>query len=83
VFTGKFAFGTRSECQRHVAKLGAVSGNDVTLQTRYLIIGTFGSRDWVHTSFGRKIQKAVKYREAGNRIVIAAEDPWVRCIETG
>lgn len=81
VFTGKFAFGTRSDCQRKVVQLGASCANDVTLQTRYLIIGTFGSRDWVHTSFGRKIQKAVKYRESGCGIAIAGEDHWVTSID--
>lgn len=81
VFTGKFAFGTRAECQRTVTKLGASCGNDVTLQTRYLIVGTFGSRDWIHTSFGRKIQKAVKYRESGCAIAIAGEEHWVTSID--
>jgi NAD-dependent DNA ligase len=81
VFTGKFAYGTRAECQRTVTKLGASCANDVTLQTRYLVVGTFGSRDWVHTSFGRKIQKAVKYRDSGCAIAIAGEDHWVKSID--
>lgn len=82
VFTGKFAYGTRADCQHHVAKLGAVCEKDVTMRTQYLVIGTFGSRDWVHTSFGRKIQKAVKYRDAGAPLVIAAEEHWVKCLES-
>ena len=81
VFTGKFAYGTRAECERLVTKLGAICDRDVTMKTQYLVIGTFGSRDWVHTSFGRKIQKAVQYRESGAPIAIAAEDHWARCIE--
>jgi hypothetical protein len=43
--------------------------------------GTFGSRDWVHTSFGRKIQKAVDYRTSGSRLAIVGEDHWARCID--
>jgi NAD-dependent DNA ligase len=81
VFTGKFAFGTRADCQRQVTKLGAVCNSDVTRSTDYLIIGTFGSRDWVHTSFGRKIEKAVQYREAECRLSIVGEDHWVSCIQ--
>lgn len=81
VFTGKFAFGTRAECQRRVAKLGAICNSEVTRSTDYLVIGTFGSRDWVHTSFGRKIEKAVQYREADRQLSIVGEDYWVRCIE--
>jgi NAD-dependent DNA ligase len=79
VFTGKFAFGTRTNCQRAVGALGAVCEADVTRRTDYLIIGTFGSRDWVHTSFGRKIQKAVEYRAQGQRLVIVGEDHWATC----
>ena len=81
VFTGKFAYGTRAECQRQVTRLGALCGSDITQSTDYLVIGTFGSRDWVHTSFGRKIEKAVLYREAERRLSIVAEDHWVNCVE--
>ena len=81
VFTGKFAFGTRAECQRQVTRLGAVCSSDVTRSTDFLVIGTFGSRDWVHTSFGRKIEKAVHYRDSDRRLSIVGEDHWVRCIE--
>lgn len=81
VFTGKFAFGTRSDCQRQVTKRGGLCNSDVTLSTDYLVIGTFGSRDWVHTSFGRKIEKAVHYREAERRLSIVGEDHWVCCLE--
>lgn len=77
VFTGKFAFGTRADCQKQVTRLGALCEDSVTKRTNYLVIGTFGSRDWVHTSFGRKIQKAVDYRTAGHPLMIAAEDHWV------
>ena len=76
VFTGKFAFGTRSDCHRQVSRLGALCEDGITKRTNYLVIGTFGSRDWVHTSFGRKIQKAVDYRTAGNRLAIVGEDHW-------
>lgn len=76
VFTGKFAFGTRSDCERATQKLGAGVGDAVTKRTNYLVIGTFGSRDWVHSSFGRKIQKAAKYRSEGVPIAIVCEDHW-------
>jgi NAD-dependent DNA ligase len=81
VFTGKFAFGTRADCQRAVAKLGAECQSSITQRTKYLVIGTFGSRDWVHTSFGRKIEKAVEYRSAGGMPHIVGEDHWVQCIQ--
>lgn len=52
---------------------------NITRRTSYLVIGTFGSRDWVHTAFGRKIEKAVSYREAVP-LRIVAEEHWVRTL---
>lgn len=80
VFTGKFAFGPRAECQRQAVARGGLCEENVTQRTTYLIIGTFGSRDWVHTPFGRKIEKAVKYREAGLGVAIVAEEHWAGCL---
>jgi NAD-dependent DNA ligase len=76
VFTGKFAFGPRSACQRSTNDAGGLWEDAVTQRTRYLVIGTFGSRDWVHTSHGRKIEKAVHYKTNGQKLFIIAEDHW-------
>jgi NAD-dependent DNA ligase len=81
VFTGKFAFGPRIDCERQAARRGGLCERSVTQKTRYLIIGTFGSRDWVHTPFGRKIEKALKYRAAGHPVAIVAEEHWTRCLD--
>lgn len=79
VFTGRFASGTRRWCQQAVERLGAGTTSDVTLRTNALVIGTYGSRDWAHSSFGRKIQKAVQYRdERGAELVIVDEAHWNR-----
>ena len=79
-FTGKFAFGTRAECQREVLKRGASCDHNITQRTTYVVIGTFGSRDWIHTSFGRKIEKAVEYQANGFPLAIVAEDHWAASI---
>ncbi len=76
VFTGKFAFGTRRDCEREVEKRGGACESTITKSTSFLVIGTFGSRDWVHTAFGRKIEKAVSYRDDGVRLRIVGEDHW-------
>ena len=46
----------------------------ITKATDFLVVGTFGSRDWAQTSFGRKIEKAVAYRDAGEPIGFVTED---------
>lgn len=75
VFTGRFACGTRRWCQQAVERLGAATTSDVTLRTNVLVVGTYGSRDWAHSSFGRKIEKALEYRRK-TEIVIVDEAHW-------
>ncbi len=80
VFTGKFAFGPRRVCEGAVTTLGARAGSSITRDTHYLVIGTFGSRDWIHTSHGRKIEQAVTLRSAGGAIAILSEDHWAAAL---
>lgn len=75
VFTGRFASGTRRWCQQAVERGGAACASDVTLRTNVLVVGTYGSRDWAHSSYGRKIEKAVEYRRKTD-IVIVDEAHW-------
>jgi hypothetical protein len=76
VLTGKFAYGPRTACECLVQARGGRCGSGVTMRTDYLVIGTFGSRDWVHTSHGRKIEKALQYRTRGAPVAIVAEQHW-------
>lgn len=46
--------------------------------TDYLIVGLFGSEDWIHASFGRKIETALKMREKGHQIYIVPEEHWIQ-----
>lgn len=80
VFTGRFFSGTRQWCQNAVESRGGATSNSVTRQTNYLVVGAVGSRDWKHTSFGRKIQKAVEVRSDGRPLAIVAEDHWTTCL---
>lgn len=80
VFTGKFAFGPRKVCEEAVVKLGGRCGSNVTRDLRYLVVGTFGSRDWIQSSYGRKIEQAVEYRTRGDRVAILSEDYWAAAL---
>jgi NAD-dependent DNA ligase len=77
VFTGKFAFGPRRICEAEVLERGGKVASSVTLQTSYLVIGSVGSRDWIHSSWGRKIEKAVEYRQLCP-LAIISEQQWAR-----
>ena len=76
VFTGKFAYGPRRRCELEVTERGSACESNVTTRTTFLVIGTFGSEDWAHTSYGRKIQRAVELRNSGFPIRIVGEDHW-------
>ena len=72
-FTGKFISGSRDACHESVIVRGGFITESVRKDLDYLVIGVIGSRDWVHSSYGRKIQKAVEYRESGVPLVILSE----------
>jgi len=73
VLTGTFELGTRPSCERLVAEKGGITQKTPTKATHYLVVGSIGSRDWAHSSFGRKIQKAAEMRRSGLDIAIISE----------
>ena len=82
VFTGKFASGTRIECQEAVEALGAAAQNSVTSSTDYLTIGNEGSENWHQGSHGRKIEKALILRMETGKPAILAESDWLAAIQS-
>lgn len=77
VITGRFAFGTRRKVMEAITdRLGIVSDSFPTRESDYLVIGTFASRDWANTNFGRKIERAVELRGSGSGICIISEEYW-------
>lgn len=74
--TGKFIYGTRKQCQAEVLQRGGGLHDHPTLTTSYLVVGAVASRDWIHSSYGRKIEKAVEYRSRGVPLRIISEEHW-------
>lgn len=79
-FTGKFVFGTRAQCEREILTLGGQVASTITQKTNYLVVGLLGSRDWMHSTHGRKIEAAVQLRDRGLPISIVSEDHWAEQI---
>lgn len=77
-FTGKFVYGPRARCESAVADRGGRVISGVTRELDYLVIGTLASRDWAHTSHGRKIEKAQAMRADGHSVLVLGEEVWVR-----
>lgn len=77
LFTGTCAFGTRKDCQDIIASLGGVNAKGVTKSLNYLVLGTYVTDSWMHENFGRKIEKAMEYREKGLPLLIISEEHWL------
>ncbi len=78
LFTGKFSFGTRKQCQSEVASRGgrAPSLKNVNSEIDYLVIGNKGNSMWKKGSYGIKIEEAVFLRRGSGRPAIISEDHW-------
>ncbi len=80
VLTGTFCSGKRSEVSEKIESRGGIVGKRITHDTNYLVIGEIGSRDWIHSTHGRKIEQAVKLRDEGQKLNIISEEHWFHSI---
>nr|WP_145545761.1 BRCT domain-containing protein [Variovorax boronicumulans] len=78
-FTGDFAFGPRSACEKAVVLRGGTIAN-VTKKLHYLVVGGLGSAEWKHGVFGTKIEKAIEHKQSGLPLKIVHEDAWASAL---
>lgn len=83
VLTGTFEFGSRSDVKCAIESRGGAVAGAVSGRTNYVIVGEVGSRDWVHSSYGRKIQYAVELRAQGGYVAIVPERHWATSLAIG
>ena len=77
LFTGTCAFGTRRQCEAEVEKLGGEIQHGVNMRLNYLVLGSYVTPSWKHETFGRKIERAMEYRdERGLPLAIVTEAHW-------
>jgi NAD-dependent DNA ligase len=79
-FTGTFAYGCRKDCEIAVEQLGAEAGS-LTQKTNYLVIGIYATESWMHSTFGRKIERAAEMRGEGLPISLIGEQHWVSALK--
>ncbi len=48
--------------------------NSLTKKVNYLVVCNKGNPDWAHSSYGRKIEQALKWQKDGADIRILTED---------
>ncbi len=78
VFTGVMAYGPRKNCETVVIERGGLIGNGISKKIHYLVIGGISNDQWLHSTYGTKIKKAVELRNAGASISIISEEHWQR-----
>ncbi len=74
--TGQFVYGSRKRVEESIQGQGGECSPSVSSKCAYLIVGTFGSEEWLHSNFGTKIAKAVTLKAAGKPIRIISERHW-------
>jgi len=71
--TGDFVSGDRESVDTLLRLLGAQTNSSINKSVDYLVIGTLASRDWLYTSHGRKIEKALLLKRGGSKIKVITE----------
>lgn len=78
--TGEFWYGTRRRCEELVVLNGGEPLSNVSKKIQYLVIGTNVSPAWAHTSYGRKIERAIELQKEGHPIHIVTERHWLKSV---
>lgn len=76
LFTGVMAYGPRKDCEAMVIERGGQIAPGVSKKIHYLVVGEIGNEQWLHSTYGTKIKKAVELREAGSPLAIVSEQHW-------
>lgn len=71
--TGNFTKAKRKDVEKLITDNGGKIKKNANSNCDYLVIGETGSGAWAHSSFGRKIEEAVKTRSDGGVIAIVSE----------
>lgn len=82
VLTGNFGMGPRKLVVEAIQQRGGeVVLKDLRLDTHYLVIGDIGSKAWMHSTHGRKIERAVEYRDQRKTgLAIVSEKHFMACL---
>ena len=71
--SGEFVSGDRNTVDTNLRLRGAETSPNVNKDVNFLVVGTLASRDWLYTSHGRKIEKALLLKRKDVPISIITE----------
>ena len=70
------AYGPRKQCEALILERGGQIAPGVSKKIHYLVVGEIGNEQWLHSTYGTKIKKAVELREGGCPLAIISEQHW-------
>jgi NAD-dependent DNA ligase len=79
--TGNFVYAPREICESEVVKRGGIVKSSVSKRINYVIVGSLGSQEWKHGSYGTKIEKAIQLRRDGAPLKVVREDVWTAALD--
>ncbi|MDR3362901.1 MAG: BRCT domain-containing protein [Desulfovibrio sp.] len=74
ILTGTFQSGLRRDIEQKLTELGATVGNNVVKTPCCLVVGSLVTESWIHSTHGRKLEKAIAYKAQGCQVAIVSED---------
>jgi NAD-dependent DNA ligase len=77
----QFADGDRNQCEEAIRARGGVCWQHPNHDLNYLVIGTFVEDSWAHEGYGRKIEKALEYKQTGAQSKIISEASWIEAVQ--
>ena len=80
LFTGVMAYGPRKACESLIVERGGLIGGSVSKKIHYLVVGSIGNDQWLRSSYGTKIKRAVELRDSGVPIAIISEEHWQKVL---
>ncbi|UTA53162.1 BRCT domain-containing protein [Lysobacter soli] len=72
-FTGTSSRLSRKEFEKIVVTLGGSAHASPSKKVHYLVVGADGNPYWAFACYGRKVEKAIELRKAGQEVVIVHE----------
>ncbi len=81
VLTGALRSGPRKEIHLAIEQCGGKPASSVSKKVDYIVIALTASRDWAHTSYGRKIERAHEIIEEGGSLMFVSERAFELALE--
>lgn len=81
VLTGTFLLGKRADIEQKVSEHGGIIHPRITKNIDLLVVGSIATNNWIFSSYGRKIELALRYQHEGSEIRLITEHDFKKFIQ--